>query len=281
MINTMHSTTTTPPQDMDDHLESRQPAQPPVVWITEGLIGVPPTTFDGDRSKADGFITRFGLFRIINHRNPIITNPEQRVALALSYIRGPKVEAWVAQQYDALSIKVDHAPTHADTNEALWEDFIAEFKRAFAEPLWEVFARLEKLRMAGDEIEMYIATFENLVKRAKCNRESRSMMDYFLKGLPNDFWRSIMNWPAIPNTIDEWQSAARNEVEKRNRKKFYLSRPEGRDTNAAQFGATRLTRLSKEERERYMDEGRCFECDEKGHLARNCPDKVELENVRN
>ena len=281
MINTMHSTTTTPPQDMDDHLESRQPAQPPVVWITEGLIGVPPTTFDGDRSKADGFITRFGLFRIINHRNPIITNPEQRVALALSYIRGPKVEAWVAQQYDALSIKVDHAPTHADTNEALWEDFMAEFKRAFAEPLWEVFARLEKLRMAGDEIEMYIATFENLVKRAKCNRESRSMMDYFLKGLPNDFWRSIMNWPAIPNTIDEWQSAARNEVEKRNRKKFYLARPEGRDTNAAQFGATGLTRLSKEERERYMDEGRCFECDEKGHLARNCPDKVELENVRN
>jgi hypothetical protein len=186
MMDTMH---TTHPQYMDDHPEPCQPAQLPVGitenYLTNGdLIGIPPITFDGDRSKTDLFITQFGLFRIINDRNTVITNPKRRVALALTYIRGPKVDAWVSRQYDALLIKGNHAQTHADMDEALWEDFIAEFKRAFAESSWEVFARLEKLRMAGDDVEMYIATFENLARRAEL---SASMVYYFRPGPADGF----------------------------------------------------------------------------------------------
>ena len=254
----------------------------------ENLIGSPPTTFDGDRSKADQFITQFGLFRIINDRNAVITNPKRRVALALTYIRGPKVDAWVAQQYDALlSIKAsnNHARTHVDTcsDEALWEDFISEFKRAFAEPSWEVFAMLETLRMAENNVEMYIATFENLMRRAECKRESGPMVHYFRQGLPTNLERSIVKRQAIPNTIDEWQSAARREVERRALMKLYhLAGPEGDNTDAGTqtIGVTRLSRLSEEERARLMMEGRCFECNEKGHLAGDCPDKLEGESVQ-
>ena len=167
MMNIM-DTTTTHPQHMDDHLEPRQPAQLPVRISkdspTDGeLIGIPPKTFDGDRSKTDTFITQFYPFRIINEGNTVMTNPKRRVALALSYIRGPKVDAWVTQQCDALSIKNNDAWMRANMDEALWEDFIAEFKRAFAEPKWKVIDKLEHLQMAGDEVEMYIAKFENLV----------------------------------------------------------------------------------------------------------------------
>ncbi|KAI0276694.1 hypothetical protein BGY98DRAFT_934887 [Russula aff. rugulosa BPL654] len=277
--------------------ETQQSAQFPVeiteiAPTNESLIGAPPATFDGDRSKADRFITQFGLFRIINDRNVVITNPKRRTALALTYIRGPKVDAWVSQQYDALSTKVDDvnhalARTHAadtpdtDEEEALWEDFIAEFKRAFAEPSWEVFARLENLRMAGDDVEML----------AECKRESGPMVHYFRQGLPTNLERSIMKRQAIPNTIDEWQSAARKEVERRALMKLYhLAGPEGGDTDRsdAAHGGTqttviRLSRLSEEERARLMMEGRCLECNEKGHLAGDCPDKLggESENVRN
>ena len=252
----------------------------------ENLIGAPPTTFDGDRSEADRFITQFGLFRIINDRNAVITNPKRRVALALTYIRGPKVDAWVAQQHYLLSIKANRAArTHRDaanTDETLWEDFIAEFKRAFSEPPWEVFVRLENLRMAGDDVDMYIATFEDLMRRAECKRESGPMVHYFRQGLPTNLERSIMKRQGIPgpNTIDEWQSAARKEVERRALMKLYhLAGPEGGDTDAApaQTGIIRLSRLSEEERARLMKEGRCFdsECDEKSHLlAGNCPDKL-------
>ena len=251
--------------------------------MNENLIGTPPTTFDGDRSKADAFVTQFGLFRLINDRNPIITNPKRRVALALTYIRGPKVDAWVTQQYDALSTKTNHALARkhgADTDEeALWEDFIAEFKCAFAEPSWEVFARLENLRMTGYDVEMYIATFENLMKRAECKRESGPMVHYFRQGLPTSLERSIIKRQAIPNTIDEWQSAARREVERRALMKLYhLAGPEGGDPadrpDTAQTGVIRLSRLSEEERARLMMEEQCSECNENGHLAGDCSEKL-------
>jgi hypothetical protein len=212
---------------MDSHLEPRQPAELPVgMSPSDGdLIGNPPITFDGDRSKADRFITQFGLFHIINERNSVITNPKRRVALALTYIRGPKVDAWVGQQYDALSRNlkaINHSRTHADTDEALWEDFIAEFKRAFAESPWEVLAKLKNLQMAGDNVEIYIATFENLIRRAESKREDG--VRYFRQGLSTDLLRSILESQAIPNTIDEWQSAARSGVESWTMKKFYLQR---------------------------------------------------------
>jgi hypothetical protein len=262
-MNTMH-TAKTHSQHMDDHLEPRQPAQLPVGMTedspTDGdLIGNPPITFEGDRSKTDWFITQFDLFRIINERNTVITNPKRRVALALTYIRGPKVDPWVAQQRDALLIKANHARTYADTDEALWEDFIAEFKRAFAEPLWQVFARLENLRMAGDEVELYIATFNNLMRRT--GFQGGPMVPYFRQGLPINLVRSIMKRQTMPNTIDEWQSAARKEVESQALIKLYLpARPEGGDTDA----------LSEEEITRFMTEGRCFKCSRKGHRAREC-----------
>ncbi len=138
--------------------------------------------------------------------------------------------------------------------------------------------------MARDDVEMYIATFENLMRRAECKRESGPMVHYFRQGLPTNLERSIMKRQAVPNTIDEWQSAARKEVERRALMKLYhLAGPEGGDADrdAAQTVVTRLSRLSEEERARLMREGRCFECNEEGHLAGDCPDKLGVENVRN
>ena len=285
MINTIPTTPTHP--NVEDHPEPHRPAQL-TVWKTKNsptngnMIGNPPIIFDGDRSKADQFITHLHMFNFINRTHAVITNPIQRVVLALNYIRGPKVDDWVTRQFDAISTKVssdpNHAPTHANTDEALWEDFITEFNRAFAERPPEVLARLINLKMAGDDIEMYIATFENLMRRTEHTRESRPMVDYFHQGLPTDFQQSILE-RTIPDTLDEWQSAARKEVERRRIKKVYIPVPEG-DTDTQQTGVIRRSRLSEEERARLRTEGRCFECNRKGHRARDCPDKLKGENVR-
>jgi hypothetical protein len=158
------------------------------------------------------------MLRVINNTHAVITNPMQRVALMLTYIRGPKVDDWVSQQSNALSTKVsgdaNRLPTYVNTDAALWEDFIANFKHAFAETSWEVHSRLNKLQMAGDDVERYIATFENLIRRAEYKRESVATVHKFRQGLSTDFVRSIMMLEATPNTIDEWQAAARNEVER-------------------------------------------------------------------
>jgi hypothetical protein len=96
-----------------------------------------------------------------------------------------------------------------------------------------------------------------------------------------------MKRQATPDTLDEWQSAARKEVERRASMKLrHLAGPEVGDAypdrDAAQTVVTRLSRLSEEERARLMrEESRCFECNEEGHLAGDCPDKLGAEKVRN
>ncbi len=68
-----------------------------------------------------------------------------------------------------------------------------------------------KLHMIGDNIEMYITSFENLMRQAECKWESISMVYQFHNGLPTDFQQSIVEW-WIPNTFDDWQLATQEEV---------------------------------------------------------------------
>lgn len=52
----------------------------------------------------------------------------------MSYTDGHKVDGWVADQVFG---DASNAPTHADTDEALWQGFITEFQRAFVEAVSE------------------------------------------------------------------------------------------------------------------------------------------------
>jgi hypothetical protein len=72
----------------------------------ESMIGHPPEIFDGQRKNASKFMTEFRLWEILNSQNESIVNPFQRMALALSYMKGAMVEDWVSQQLDEILIKV-------------------------------------------------------------------------------------------------------------------------------------------------------------------------------
>ena len=105
-------------------------------------------------------------------------------------------------------------------------------------------ARLKDLRMTGDNVETYIATFENLMTQAGCKREDRLMVDFFRQGLPTDLKRSIMKWETIPDTLDEWQSAARREEKRRRLTNVCNPGPKGGDTDTVQTDC-----LKKEEQD--------------------------------
>ena len=69
----------------------------------------------------------FGLWKLCNMNNDVMINPFQRVALALSYIKGQDVDNWVSQQVDGVYHKVHGDPmanlpgaTHQANDEALW-----------------------------------------------------------------------------------------------------------------------------------------------------------------
>jgi hypothetical protein len=99
------------------------------------MRGHTPEIFDGQCKNAAEFMHKFGLWKICNVCNEVMINPFQRVALALSYIKGPKVDDWVLQQGDRLShcvqgnmLVMPPLPlTHLDTDEILWVEFVVEF----------------------------------------------------------------------------------------------------------------------------------------------------------
>jgi len=104
-----------------------------------------------------------------------MNHPYQRVALALSYIKGPKVDDWVAHETNELYYKVDgnrnantpRQATHHD-DEAPWDDVVRDFEQAFADTasVEHAYADLTRLEMKVDEIDEYVARFEHLLTKA-------------------------------------------------------------------------------------------------------------------
>jgi len=82
------------------------PQAGPIPNANGAMKGHAPEIFDGQRKNAAKFIRELGLWKICKIRNEAMTNPFQRVALALSYMKGPKVDDWVLQQGGQLAIQV-------------------------------------------------------------------------------------------------------------------------------------------------------------------------------
>jgi hypothetical protein len=266
------------------------------------LGGTAPTIFNGDRSRTEHFMREFELYRLINVNNRKITTPASRVALALSFIKGPKVDTWVFNQAKQLALRLygdrNNPATHHPSNEVLWTDFIRDFKQAYTHTAAKetAYARLKVLKMEGDDIDGYIAKFEDLVAQAEWERTASGTVEVFKRGLP--YWlafRILNNRNFVPIGMEGWQHAAREEIEraalitatlgdrKKNndgtRRNRFLSMVANqrakRDPDAmdVDVNLAKTSQLSKQEREKLAKEGRCFHCKKQGHIARNCPDK--------
>jgi len=128
-----------------------------------------------------------------NLRNEAMTNPFQQIALALSYIKGPHIDDWVAKTSDKTVQKVfgdpqaipPIAPIYADNNENLWNEFVNDFAQAFVDTATaeQAYADLSKLEMKGDEIDKYITTFEHLLARAGWDQAAHGSIKMFKQGL--------------------------------------------------------------------------------------------------
>ena len=295
------------------------PQAGPIPNANGAMKGYAPEIFDGQRKKAAKFIRELGLWETCNIRNEAMTNPFQREALALSYMKGPKVDDWVLQQGGQLAIQVQgnhwaNPPTqgtHLDTDEQLCTKFVTDFERTFTDTASakRAYGDLMKLEMKGDDIDEYIAAFEHLIIRAGWERVAKGSLEMFKQGLRKGIHYTILQRDPIPQTFDEWQAAARREVERRrmvmaslgprggdflstcqNRRREPFRRPtrqqSRRDPDAMDVGAATVGEgperpnwhepgngLSEVEREKRQSEGRCFLCGHQGHIRRNCQRK--------
>jgi hypothetical protein len=87
------------------------------------LMGSAPTEFDGDRAKADQFINELRHYFRVNATVPGLQSWIHRVAIALTFIKGPTVDEWALNQgdwVDRLDPLIEDVPN-------IWVHFLNEF----------------------------------------------------------------------------------------------------------------------------------------------------------
>jgi hypothetical protein len=245
------------------------------------------------------FMREWSLYYLINSDADRMATPFKRVALCLSFFKGPKVDSWVMLQIGWLQNVTtrQHNPiTHQDPR--LWDIFEAEFRRAFTDTVREqnAYKRLVVLKMTGGDLDTYIADFEKLAQDAGYTLNEKGALILFRKGLPFRLHKVVADkaHPA-PVTLDQWQQAARQQQVAYTKWKALMGEvprvPQGdrrshwrgaldqrnnrrqRDPNAMDVDAVEINSLTKDEKDKYMKKGLCFYCKGTSHVSCNCPRK--------
>ena len=266
------------------------------------LRGETPTIFTGDRSKSETFLQQFNIHWGLNENHEIMVSPYFRAMYALSLMKGPHINSWVNSQVTALRNKVDRQNNPLDRgNNVLWTDFTTAFTSAYTDTAKTQVAhqKLMNLKMHKEDLDTYIATFEQLAEEANFERDAQATINLFAKGLKLPLLQAILYRPTTPNTMTLWQEAARDEQQKHayreailNPHKHHFEWRAPRQINRRRHpndetvpmdvddtGPPVFTQVRRaytdEDRRRFKQEGRCFICDKRGHMARECPENKQ------
>jgi hypothetical protein len=204
--------------------------------------------------------------------------------------------------------------THQFNNERLWMEFVADFHRVYSDTAKAegAYAKLMALSMKdGDrQLDNYIAEFETLLWKAQWEHNTQGAVDLFKQGLKLNLHRGILRCETLSQTLDEWIHAARLKAEwmalvkamlgpmgggnittRQNRLRAVQNPtktggarkkdPDAMEVNTVRTETTHMNRLSDEERQWLLKEGRCFNCKKLGHMTHTCPDKQQTRGSNN
>jgi len=227
-----------------------------------------------------------------------MAQPYTRVLCFLSYIQGEGVQDWVTHELRWLQDQV-HSHHVLPNNPWLWAQMVVHFENTFVDTMMQAKANHElfKLHMEGGHIDEYIAKFERYVTMAGYGVNEPTVLEKFIKGLPNPLARTCVKMDT-PDTWEEWKLSAhkRQDVylhwrqilgvsndkkdqsssKKKDLSKWcqgFNSKCTDCDPNAMDMtpGCTCAHRMTTDERTCLMNEGKCFNCQRKGHFSQDCP----------
>ena len=101
-------------------------------------MGMLPTIFKGDRSKAESFLREFSTYLLVNYDVPALTSFIKRIAITLTCIKGPEVNQWTQQQLEWLMTLQP-----VDDNNTTYQQFITNFHNHFMDSQKAQRARIE------------------------------------------------------------------------------------------------------------------------------------------
>ena len=275
------------------------------------LKGNPPFIFDRNRQTSKKFLMAFQLWRMINKNNDTMKRPYSQVIVALSYMDGPKVDSWKEEQLTHLDDKVGGGTLEID--EALWDDFMDSFMKAFTNTnrRAEAYQELCKLRH-GESLDEFFAEFKRLAKDSDIKLNDRGTIEILKNNLKGELVKAVIRSPNynptadVPWTFKEWETETCNQHIKWQTAEQYSNNrrqamykafgiPPGRymgnknknerrttsqgghhmDVDAANAAKNgRGPQHSEAKKKELMENNQCFYCEIRGHRVKDCRKKA-------
>jgi hypothetical protein len=244
-----------------------------------------PEAFDGNRNNFENFLQNVEVYMDVNHKT--YNSDLRRIAFVLSFMTAGAASTWKAQFIDEAYAK----PIPANPNDRLGT--YVQFRK----DLTEVFSMFDSVGDALDElrslrkkkmesINEHIAKFKILATESKIDTTNPLTIELFKETLPWGLTLQLMKLETPLKTIADWyewvaeldhrhakinwaveQTWGTGGKDKAPQKKYYFPRRE-RVLNAMD-----VDRLTVEERDKLLKEGKCFRCRRTGHQANKCPEE--------
>jgi retrotransposon gag protein/zinc knuckle protein len=212
---------------------------------------------------------------------------------------------------------VEEDPSIIPATRNVWQMVEHNFKQTFIDYAIKEKAQdeLHKLQMKEGNIDQYIADFSLLAMDVQVDPDEPTVLLLFYQGLPQRLAEKCIELDS-PNDFMLWTKAAqRNQCNwilmqalcRKGGKPSNIPRPgnpparvfpwnnkgQGQRGGGARLARPRLppadpdtmdistTRkaMTDTEKQKHRQEGRCFECSQQGHLARNCPLKKNRPHI--
>ena len=273
------------------------------------LRGTPPAMYDGDRKKSEEFKRDFNLYAVMNDQHELITSPYKKVVLALSFMRGPNINDWKADQLKLLIEKTTRAVNPIpNADPVLWTEFETAFDTAFTNTTEKQTAHsdLLKLKMDRSDLDSYIARFMHLALKAGFGINDYATAHLFYRGLRPNLVQAILKRDTTPVTVNDWIDAAKAEQKKytqasviwndfqagathfsappmwtnRQQRSNQPRRHPNDETVPMDLSVARRA-VTTEDKKRHREQNLCYICSKKGHMARNCPNRKDNDNKKN
>jgi hypothetical protein len=232
------------------------------------------------------------LYQFLNSTAPVMTDPYQKVAHALTFIQGSAVAEWKRSVENWVMRRPIPTPPHVDVWEEFEQDFIQDWDDTNAH--YKAAAELDKLKMEGSNIDHYITKFAELARKAQYHEDDPAVLEKFKHGLLVRLLEASMNHDQ-PANWEQWKLSTRKQqailtsiephrqafFAKKKKKPFFSRNNKGEfnprrggPSNAMDTSASLLKAVTEADKERYKKEGRCFFCGAQGHVSRSCSKKT-------
>jgi Ty3 transposon capsid-like protein/Zinc knuckle len=244
-----------------------------------------PKPFDGNRDNFKKFLQNVEVYMDVNHET--YNNDLRKIAFILSFMATGSAATWKTQFIDEAYARP--APPNPNDRLGTYTQFRKDLMEVFSmfDSVGDALDELQSLRKKKTEsIDEHIAKFKMLAAESKIDTTNPLTIELFKETLPWGLTLQLMKLETPLKTIADWyewaaeldhKHAKINRAVERTwgtggkdkvpQKKYYFPRRE-QDPNAMD-----IDRLTIEERDKLLKEGKCFRCRKTGHRANECPEE--------